>query len=183
MSEYRRIYVPGSTYFFTVVTHRRRPLFTQDAARRFLRNSFREVRSRRPFRLDAICLLPDHLHCLWTLPPNDADFSRRWQEIKGGFSKDMIRRGGISRRARPSLARKGEVEVWQRRFWDHCIRDEGDFRRHFDYIHYNPVKHGLVRRPLDWPWSSFARYVGLGCYAPEWGCLEAESIENLEVGE
>ncbi len=89
----------------------------------------------------------------------------------------------MSRQARPSRARKGEVEIWQRRFWDHCIRDEEDLRRHLDYIHYNPVKHGLVRRPLDWPWSSFARYVSLGWYSPEWGCLEPESFEGLEVGE
>ncbi len=183
MPNYRRIYIPGSTYFFTVVTHNRLPLFNDEAARSWLRRSFRQVRQELPFQIDAICLLPDHLHCLWTLPPDDADYSRRWQRIKAGFSKDMVRRGGLDRRARPSRTRKGEVEVWQRRFWDHCIRDERDLRCHFDYIHYNPVKHGLAGRPLDWPWSSFGRYVHLGWYAEDWGAIEPEDLHDFEVRE
>ena len=162
MSNYRRFYVPGACYFFTVVTEARRPLFNDAEVRQWLRQSMRAVRRELPFRIDAICLLPNHLHCLWTLPLDDGDFSRRWQRIKAGVSKEFVRSGKLVEQARPSRARKGEVEVWQRRFWDHCIRNEDDYRRHFDYIHYNPVKHGLVHRPLDWPWSSFARYVHMG---------------------
>ncbi len=157
MSDYRRVYVPGGTYFFTVVTYGRRPFLTEERARACLRHAWRQAQERQPFTTEAVCLLPDHLHCVWTLPEDDADFSARWNRIKGLFTKTYragdptIPRGGASRR------RKGEAAIWQRRFWEHRIRDEEDFRRHVDYVHHNPVKHGLVCDVRDWPWSSFHR--------------------------
>ena len=142
---YRRAIVPGGTFFFTLVTYRRRPILASDEAIGALRDAFRSVRHSRPFDIDAIVVMPDHLHCIWTLPPDDADFSTRWRLVKTRFTKhcpDTLRR--IPDAARQ---RKGEQAVWQHRYWEHQIRDEADFTRHADYIHYNPVKHGLVRSP------------------------------------
>ena len=164
---YRRAIAPGGTFFFTLVTDRRRPVLASDAAMDVLRNAFRSVRQSRPFEIDAIVVLPDHLHCIWTLPPEDADFSTRWRLIKTRFTKDCP----ASLRQTPDTARlrKGEQAIWQHRYWEHQIRDEADFARHVDYIHYNPVKHGLVRSPREWPHSSFGRYVKAGLYPLDWG--------------
>lgn len=165
---YRRAIVPGGTFFFTLVTYRRRPILASDEAVGALRDAFRYVRQSRPFDIDAIVVMPDHLHCIWTLPPDDADFSTRWRLIKTRFAKhcpDTLRR--IPDAARQ---RKGEQAVWQHRYWERQIRDEADFARHADYIHYNPVKHGLVRSPAEWPYSSFGRYVKAGIYVLDWGC-------------
>ncbi|MCB1056720.1 MAG: transposase [Acidobacteria bacterium] len=172
MPNYRRARIPGGSFFFTVVTHDRRPFFEDAEVRGWLKEALRDVRKVAPFQLDAICLLPDHLHCIWTLPTGDEDFSRRWQRIKASVSKRAKRSGLVPARARTSRQRRREVDFWQRRFWEHCLKDEGDFRRHLDYIHYNPVKHGLVGRPIDWPWSSFRRYVRLGFYTQAWGVRE-----------
>ena len=165
---YRRAIVPGGTFFFTLVTDHRRPILASAEAVDVLRNAFRSVRQSRPFEIDAIVVMPDHLHCIWTLPPDDADFSTRWRLIKSAFTRhcpDACRRA-------PDAARlkKGEQAVWQHRYWEHQIRDETDFARHVDYIHYNPVRHSLVRSPAAWPYSSFDRYVKDGVYAPDWGC-------------
>ncbi|MGD8710422.1 MAG: transposase, partial [Ectothiorhodospiraceae bacterium] len=157
---------PGGSYFFTVVTNRRFPLFQAPEAVRLFRSSLRRVMRERPFRIDAIVLLPDHLHCVWTLPTQDSDFSTRWRLVKYRFSLDWKARSNVAR----SALSKREKGIWQRRFWEHAIRDEEDLRRHVDYIHYNPVKHGFVSRPGDWAWSSFSRYVDRGVYAPDWGC-------------
>jgi putative transposase len=163
MPHYIRAYVPGGTYFFTVnLLERERRLLVEhiDA----LRNAFRIVKQQRPFRIDAIVILPDHLHCIWTMPPDDCDFSTRWRLIKSAFSGTIDPGERISRRRQV----KSERGVWQRRFWEHAIRDEEDFDRHFDYIHYNPVKHGWVKRVSEWPHSSFHRFVRLGFYPENW---------------
>ena len=141
-----------------------------------LREAFRKVMEQHPFQIDAAVILPDHLHCLWTLPPGDADFSTRWRLIKSYFSRHCGEScaGPVS----ASRQRKQEKAVWQRRFWEHQIRDEVDFARHLEYIHYNPVKHGLVESPLDWEYSSFHRYVRQGIYNSEWGAEEVVSFES-----
>lgn len=158
----------GLVYFFTVVTHQRRPILTTDAGRAALGRSIRSVRVERPFRVVAIALLPDHLHAVWELPAGDVDYSTRWRLIKGRFST-LWEPIGEDAEIGPSRRRKSERGVWQRRFYEHTCRDEADVRRCVDYIHINPVKHGLVRRTIDWPWSSFHRYLRLGDYSPDWG--------------
>jgi REP-associated tyrosine transposase len=169
MTDYRRWRVAGGTYFFTVVTHERRAFLTGDAARACLREAFRIVRARRPFRVDAIVILPDHVHAIWSLPPGDADYATRWQLIKRRFTKLYLAAGGREGRGSASRMVKGERGIWQRRYFEHTCRDEADRKRCADYLHVNPLKHGLVARVVDWPWSSFHRYVRLGEYSPEWG--------------
>ena len=161
MTNYRRLYQAGACYFFPVVTHERRPLLFDNIER--LRGAFRHARRRYPFTVEAIVVLPDHLHTLWRLPPGDDDFSTRWLLIKRYFSSG-VPSGKIS----ASMASKREKGVWQRRFWEHCIRDDDDWRQHLDYIHYNPVKHGYVAAPADWRYGSFRRAVANGWYTPDW---------------
>jgi putative transposase len=162
MVRYRRNFAPGGTYFFTVTLVDRNSvvLVEQISA---LRMAFRVTRGERPFKVDAIVILPDHLHAILTLPDNDADFSGRWRRIKGHFSKQLLDSGMACARYA-----NGELSLWQRRYWEHTIRDEGDFARHVDYIHFNPVKHGLVSRVCDWPYSSFHLYVRRGLLPEDW---------------
>jgi putative transposase len=177
MTEYRRHYVPGGTFFFTVnIAERSKSLLVDriDA----LRMAFRTVKAELPFQIDAIVILPEHLHALWTLPAGDADYSTRWKRIKDAFTKAFPK---TERRSASRMA-KGERGIWQRRFWDHSIRDEADYARHFDYIHYNPVKHGWVRQVKDWPHSSFHRYVRQGLYPSDWGGTAPDSGDG-EFGE
>ena len=163
MTNYRRNFLPGASYFFTVnLADRRLRLLTENIGA--LRFAFRETRARHPFAIDAIVILPDHLHAIWTLPEGDADFALRWRLIKSGFSRALPRGEAISQ----SRAEKGERGIWQRRYWEHTLRDEADFARHMDYIHFNPVKHGHVTRVRDWPHSSFHRIVRLGICPPDW---------------
>lgn len=165
--QYRRAFIPGGSWFFTVVTDQRRPILTSPAAVDTLREAFRTVRNKRPFRIDAIVVLPDHLHCIWTLPPGDADFATRWRLIKTWFTT----RCDPTLRVTPNQARtrKNEQALWQYRYWEHLLRDETDFARHVEYIHYNPVKHGYATIPLEWPFSSFRRDVRAGIYPADWG--------------
>ena len=160
---YRRNPVPGGTFFFTVtLDDRRASLLVEhlDA----LRGAFRIARRERPFAIVAIVVLTDHLHAILRLPPGDADFSGRWRRIKSLFTRALIARGV------PLAAnRKGEYNLWQRRFWEHTIRDYGDLERHVDYIHFNPVRHGLVAHVKDWPYSSFTHYVRRGILPMDWG--------------
>ena len=174
---YRRACIPGGSFFFTVVTEQRRPLLASADAVEILRASFRAVRSTRPFEVDAIVVLPDHLHCIWTLPPGDADFATRWRLIKTWFTKHC----DPAVRAEPNYARtaKREQAIWQQRYWEHVLRDEGDVIRHVEYIHFNPVKHGLVSSAMAWPYSSFRRYVDAGLYPADWG---QGAMEFEEVG-
>jgi putative transposase len=174
MPSYTRAFVPGGTFFFTVaLLERRHRLLTEHIE--LLRHAFSVTQARRPFTLDAVVILPDHLHCLWTLPPGDADFSSRWHAIKSGFSRSIPRGERLSARR----ISKGERGIWQRRFWEHTIRDERDFERHADYIHYNPVKHGRARRAADWPFSSFERYVERGIYPLDWGA--GNEVRDLDL--
>ena len=164
MTNYRRNFVPGGTYFFTVnLSNRRTTLLTSHIRR--LRDAFREVRARHPFSIDAIVVLPDHLHCVWTLGDEDHAYARRWRLIKSTFSRSLPRGEPLSK----SRAAKGERGVWQRRYWEHTMRNEEDYASHLDYIHFNPVKHGYVTRVKDWPYSSFHRWVKLGIYPEDWG--------------
>ena len=172
MSWYRRNRTAGGTYFFTVVSYRRRRLFDTPMARACLRNALRDVRRRWPFEIEAIVLLPDQLHSVWRLPTSDDNYSLRWQKVKELFTRSYLAQGG--REASVSGARRARQEraVWQRRFWEHTCRDEEDLKRCIDYVHWNPVKHRLVRRVVDYPWSSFHRYVLLGEYSPDWGGVD-----------
>jgi putative transposase len=163
MPNYRRAKIKGGSFFFTVaLADRSSKLLTEEVDR--LRQAYRVVQERRPFETIAICILPDHIHAVWALPDQDPDFATRWNLIKGGFSR------GIDARSRSqSKVSKREKGIWQRRYWEHAIRDEADLERHVDYIHFNPVKHGHVTRVADWPHSSFHRYVERGILAPDWG--------------
>ena len=169
MPNYRRWKIPGGSFFFTAVTASRRPILTTDLGRKSFHEALDEVRAEKPFELFAIVLLPDHLHCIWNLPVGDLDFSSRWADVKAAFTKKHLAGGGAEAPISASRRKKGERGVWQRRFWEHFVRDEDDLKRCVDYLHYNPVKHGLVRNVKDWPWSSFHRYVALGEYAENWG--------------
>ena len=171
MPEYRRAFAPGGTFFFTLVTEGRARLFRDPAARTLLRRAFLQTQQRWAFTIEAIVLLPEHLHTIWTLPPGDADFSRRWSFLKRRFTQGWLRQGGAEQPTSLSRQRNRRRGVWQRRFWEHTIRDETDFVRHCDYIHYNPVKHGCVACAHAWPYSSFHRFVRENLYEPDWCCV------------
>ena len=176
MTTYRRNFIPGGSFFFTVnLADRRSRLLTERVD--LLRTAFRYVRARHTFTIEAIVLLPDHLHTIWTLPPADADFATRWRLIKTTFSR-AIKPG---ERRSSSRNAKGERGIWQRRYWEHTLRDEIHFERHCDYIHFNPVKHGYVSKVSEWPYSSFQRFVRLGVYPADWAT--AGQIEGNEFGE
>jgi putative transposase len=163
MTTYRRNVVPGGCFFFTVnLADRRLSLLTDHLEA--LRAAFRETPKRHPFMIEAIVVLPDHLHTVWTLPEDDADFATRWRLIKTTFSRNVP----AGERVSASRAAKGERGIWQRRYWEHTIRDEDDFSRHVDYVHINPVKHGLVTRVRDWLPSSFHHMVRRGTYPEDW---------------
>jgi putative transposase len=162
MVRYRRNLIAGGTFFFTVtLADRRSSVLVEHIA--LLRAAFRQTRRERPFAIQAIVVLPDHLHAIITLPSEDSGFSGRWRRIKGLFTRKA---------ARSSLSiapdERGEYDLWQRRFWEHTIRDDGDFTRHVDYIHFNPVKHGSVSRVSAWPHSLFHRYVRQRILPEDW---------------
>jgi putative transposase len=159
----------GGSFFFTLVTYRRRKILTHPECRHHLRNVVTRVRHRYPFRIDGWVLLPEHLHCVWTLPEGDADFSKRWSLIKAGFSKKIKNLFHREDWMNASKTKHRESTIWQRRFWEHQIRDDKDYQNHLDYLHYNPVKHGLVEQVQEWPYSTFHRYVRLGVYPKNWG--------------
>ncbi|MCG6207363.1 transposase [Rhodopseudomonas sp. HC1] len=164
MSHYRRANREGGMFFFTVaMADRTGDLLVAHVDR--LRRIYSSVRDRYPFKTVAICVLPDHLHAIWELPPGDADFSGRWSLIKSGFSRGIIPASDLA----ASKQRRREKGIWQRRYWEHLVRDEDDLAQHVDYIHYNPVKHGLVTAVRDWPYSSFHRFCRDGLLPPDWG--------------
>jgi putative transposase len=173
MTSFRRNVVPGGSYFFTVnLADRRSRLLTIHID--LLRAAFRDVRSRHPFAIEAVVVLPDHLHAIWTLPEGDGNFATRWRLIKAAFSRALP----LGERVSASRQSKGERGVWQRRYWEHTLRDDADFTRHADYVHFNPVKHGHVGRVKDWPYSSFHRMVRLGHYPEDWaGDVRNEDVE------
>lgn len=182
MSTYRRANITGGTYFFTVVTYRRQSFLCDELVRTALREAIAETRILCPFTIDAWVLLPDHLHCIWTLPPDDADFGKRWAMIKRFVSKRCGQTLLCDDWLSDSKRRRNEATVWQRRFWEHMICDETDYRRHMDYLHYNPVKHGLVKSVQDWQFSTFHRYVKEGVYSEDW-CGRAGGQEDGDFGE
>jgi putative transposase len=163
MPDYRRTFVPGGCWFFTVnLLERRSSLLTDHID--MLRDATRHARQRYPFHIDAIVVLPDHLHAVWTLPPGDADFSTRWRLIKSRFARSLPKHERISRVRKA----RGERGIWQRRFWEHLIRDEADYARHVEYCYINPIKHALARQVRDWPHSSFHRDVQAGIFPEDW---------------
>src|SRR5215216_3564354 len=164
MPRYCRVRIEGGLFFFTVaLAERSSDLLISHIDR--LRQVYRSVEKRHPFKTIAICVLPDHLHAVWSLPNDDADFPGRWNLIKSGFSRPFP---SDARRTLSKIAKR-DKGIWQRRYWEHAIRDEADLERHVDYIHYNPVKHGYVSRVCDWPHSSFHRYVARGLLPSDWG--------------
>jgi len=173
---YRRNLVEGGSFFFTVnLADRHSRLLVERIEP--LRQAFRHTQSRHPFAIDALVVLPDHLHSIWILPPGDADYATRWRLIKTGFSR------GVERLEERSESRrlKRERGIWQRRYWEHTLRDEEDVGRHCDYIHYNPVKHGHVKSAIDWPYSSFRRFVRRGLYSADWAGVIG--LEETAFGE
>jgi putative transposase len=175
MPDYRRYRLPGGTYFFTVNLLQRYPNDLLVRHIDILRSEVRAVREKRPFVIDAWVVLPDHLHCVWTLPPGDDDFTNRWRLIKQGFSKALP----ITERRSAVRMARGERGIWQRRFWEHAIRNETDYAAHIDYCHINPFKHGYVQRVADWPYSTFHRDVERGIYPLDWaGGLEIDQGEQ-----
>ena len=178
MSWYRRWREPGGIYFFTVVAYGRRPILVSELARPLLRDALETTGGERPLEILAMVLLPDHLHTLWQLPPGDDNYSTRWRLIKSRFTRSMLDAGYEEPPRNASRRAKQEHTIWQRRGWEHTIRDEDDWKQHLDYIHYNPVKHGYVAAPRDWPYSTFEKYVRLGEYEQNWGSQEPENLSN-----
>lgn len=177
MPNYRRPAIAGGTYFITQVTYGRQPWLCTDLARHALRTAINQVRQNRPFRVDAFVLLPDHFHCLWTLPQNDNDLSTRLRLIKTYVTKHYRTRLGLNLEVSDSRTKRKEQNLWQRRFWEHLIRDETDFAQHCDYIHYNPVQHQLCQLPTAWQFSTVHRFIAQGIYPPDWG----DHIIHLEL--
>ena len=184
MVDYRRWFVPGGTYFFTVVTYRRRKFLTDDVPRRCLREAIGIVKKQFPFEIVAIVLLPDHLHAVWKLPYQDAAYPTRWRRIKQIFTESYLAEGGVELLRSESRRKKGERGIWQRRYWEHTVRDEDDLKRCVDYVHWNPKKHGYVKRVQDWEYSTFYRFVELGEYDLDWGAADRTvGYEAPEWGE
>ena len=175
MPNYRRLRVPGGCYFFTVNLLERKNTLLVDHID-LLRESVRLCKQKLPFHIDAWVVLPEHMHTIWTLPEGDDDFSRRWKMIKTHFSKGLP----ITERRSKVRIKRGERGIWQRRFWEHAIRDDRDYALHLDYVHFNPVKHGWVKNVMDWPFSSFHKYQNQGIYPQHWA---AEMGNGLEMGE
>jgi len=178
--KYRRLAAPGGTYFFTVCAHRRQPLLTDPRCLAALREAIRLTRLEQPFTVLAWVVLPDHLHCVWRLPPGDADFSSRWSNIKRRVSQAC--RGWLPVTGF-TASRQGRREstLWQRRYWEHLIRDEDDLARHLHYIHANPVRHGYAQRAVDWPHSTFHAYVRRGVYGESWGWGKSRQRERISA--
>jgi putative transposase len=173
--QYRRSKTGGGTYFFTInLAQRSQQLLVEHIEP--LRVAMAGVKARHPFAIEAVVILPDHLHSIWTLPPGDWDYPTRWMLIKSGFSRQLPK----GERVNASRRTKGERGIWQRRYWEHTIRDDQDFRRHVDYVHYNPVKHGYVCRPSDWPYSSIHGYIRDGLLPADWGASLDADDDNIQ---
>ena len=166
--KYRRTKQYGGSYFFTLVTHQRKKLFLQQEYTDYLREAFKHVRVKHPFSIDAIVLLPDHLHCILTLPSDDFDYATRLRLIKH-YVTCKINKDNTSK-----------TKIWQKRYWEHCIRDERDWQNHMDYIHYNPVKHGYVSSPIEWSDSSFSKLIKKGFYTEDWGINISTEVAKME---
>jgi len=184
MPNYRRDQTPGATWFFTVVAFKRRPIFCHERFRNSLQRSVLKTREDHPFEINAWVLLPDHLHCVWTLPHNDTNFSIRWKLIKQYVSRDCQSYYRLQAGLSVAKKKRRESSLWQRRFWEHRIRSERDFTNHLDYLHFNPVKHGHCHNPADWPFSSIHRYQAKGIYPKDWAATESPNLkQNYNYGE
>lgn len=173
---YRRAVITGGTYFFTVnLANRSSHLLTSHI--HLLRDAVRKIQYAHPFKIVAMVVLPDHLHAIWTLPLDDSNYPMRWSLIKAGFSRSLDKTEHVNE----SRRRKRERGIWQRRYWEHRIRDDADLARHVDYIHINPVKHGHTGAPVDWPYSSIHRYIRQGILPAHWAIDLGES--DSEFGE
>lgn len=173
MSCYKRFYQPGAYYFFTLVTYKRLPIFSDQENVKLFKSALKKVKNEYQFSLNAIVILPDHIHCIWKMPEQDVNYSLRWRLIKRYFSMQI----------ESPVNKRHEKEIWQRRFWMHLIQDEEDLENHMHYIHYNPVKHKYVLSPKEWQHSSFHYWVQKGVYQQEWGsCVEIDfnAIKNME---
>ncbi len=168
MSNYRRFWIRGGTYFFTVVTRERISILTDKHVRETLKEAIQKVKDRHPFEIISWVLLPDHLHMVWTLPGDDDKFALRWMLIKSAVTKQLHKSGEY------------QGSIWQRRYWEHLIRDEVDLKNHVDYIHFNPVKHGLCKKAHEWQWSTFNKFVDLGEYQKNWDIEENHIIRKLD---
>ena len=191
MSEDRRAHIPGSSVFITLVTYQRQKLFVAAENIDKLRQACATVVAEKPFAIEAAVILPEHIHFLWRLPPDDSDYSYRVGRMKVLFTRALRGANTLPENVSESRRKHRESDVWQRRFYEHTIRDEVDLRRHLDYLHFNPVKHGLVKCVHEWEYSSFHRAVRRGEYEYEWGCQcrnnqfspEVVSLMNLEMSE
>lgn len=178
MPDYRRAKIPGGTYFITQVTHHRQSWLCSDIGRYALRTAILHVRQKHPFTINAFVLLPEHFHCLWTLPEGDSDLSTRLRLIKTFVTKRYGNQFGSSATISESRQKRQEGNLWQRRFWEHQIRDEVDFAKHCDYIHYNPVRHGLCSIPQEWSFSSIHQFIEQGIYSADWGVSEISGMPS-----
>lgn len=177
MSQYIRSYTKGATYFFTLVSYNRRNILCEDDFLQAFKKSIKQVQQQYPFEIIAWVQLPDHLHCIWKMPVNESNYSMRWSQIKRLATQACPQYHLTKDELSYSKIKRNERGIWQRRFFEHQIRDEVDFKNHMDYLHYNPVKHGLVESVIDWPYSSFHRYVKEGAYLASWG----ESLMDFSV--
>ncbi len=179
MSNYRRFYVPGGTYFFTIVTHQRKPYFDNYDNIDKLRTIVATVKKEMPFNIIGAVILPDHLHFLWTLPPNAQNYSKRIGRMKMLFTKSFRGNNALPETVSTSRQKHRESNVWQRRFWEHTIQDESELETYLNYIHYNPVKHGLVSCPHLWLYSSFHTWVKKDGYSSHWGCVCQGKLDKI----
>ncbi len=183
MPNYRRaIFKGGCYYFFTVVINDRKEILTTPIGYDCFQYAWGRLLRERPVDPIALCLLPNHLHTIWKMPDGDADFSIRWAMFKGLFTKAYRKRGGLEGKTTFSRVRKREAAVWQRRFWEHQIRDRLDLKKHFDYIHFNPVKHGHVKCVSDWPYSTYHKYLKSGWYQGTQGLEYVRNIQEENFG-
>ncbi|MDY6781187.1 MAG: transposase [Cyanobacteriota bacterium] len=178
MPNYRRVKITGGTYFFTQVTYQRYPWLHHSLARHTLRTAIEKVRQKYPFTIDAFVLLPDHFHCILTLPDEDSDYATRLRLIKTFVTKNCKDELKLEMEITDARQKRKESNFWQRRYWEHTIRDEEDFVNHCDYIHYNPVKHGLCKMPQHWQFSSIHRFIAQGVYSENWG---RDRVRNISV--
>ena len=171
MSDYRRAFSPGGCFFFTVVTYKRQKLFLNENNIIMLRKALRHVKNNHPFEIDATAILPDHIHTIWHLPKDDSNYSLRWRLIKHYVSTHID----------TTTNHRKEKNIWQRRFWEHKIRNENDWRNNIDYIHYNPVKHGYVDHASNWKYSSYTNSLTKGWYDNSWGNSEPNNIQSMKL--
>ena len=173
MANYRRSRLDGGTFFFTVVTHKRQAILTTPLGRECLRTAWEKVREKRPFEVVALCLLPDHLHCIWQMPGDDSDYSMRWSLIKRYFTRQYLTQGAAAESQSASREGKRYRGIWQRKFWEHRIKNDRDMENHINYTHYNPVKHGYVADPFAWEFSTVHKDYGTGhCDDQEWAAAK-----------